>query len=380
MLIGICGKTNTGKSTFLKAATLAEVEIANRPFVTLKPNHAIGYVKIPCVCKEFNVKCNPKHGFCLDNNRFVPVELLDVPGLIKNAHKGEGLGLQFLDDIRQADAIIHVIDISGSTNEKGESINIGTYDPLQDIEILENEIDMWFYDILKKDWENMLKKARAEHTEIKKEIAKRFSGLKITEKIVEEVLKENSLDDLQKFCTELRKKSKPIIIAANKIDLNADNLKEIKNRIMIPCSAESELALKEAAKNNLIEYIPGENSFKIINELNEQQKKALEFIKKNILEKYNSTGVQDILNQTVFKLLNYIAVYPVENSHLTDSDKNVLPDVFLLPSGSTALDLAYKIHSDIGDKFVKAKNMKTKQIVGKDYQLQNGDVLEIITK
>ena len=127
MIIGVVGKANVGKSTFFKAATLAEVEIGNYPFVTIKANSGVGYVKVKCVDQEFGVQCDPRKGYCKNGIRFVPVELIDVAGLVPGAHEGKGMGNQFLDDIRQADVLIHVIDGSGGTNEKGERYQCGTY-------------------------------------------------------------------------------------------------------------------------------------------------------------------------------------------------------------------------------------------------------------
>ncbi len=395
MLIGIIGKTNTGKSTFFKAATLAEVAIDNFPFVTIKPNHGVGFVKVDCADKEFNVQCKPKEGFCLNNKRFVSVELLDVAGLVPGAHEGKGMGVQFLDDLRQADALIHIIDVSGSTNEKGEPVEAGSYDPVNDIKFLEIELDMWYLQIFKKVWEKFARTVDQEKAEVEKAIEKQFSGLKVTEEMIKETLKELNLNekqlmkweesDLLNFAKALRKKTKPMIIAANKIDVpnaqeNFERLKkEFPDYIIIGCSAESELALREATKHDLIKYIPGENSFEIIGDMNEKQKNALEFIKNNVLEKFNTTGVQDILNKAVFELLDCIAVYPVANSKLQDKDGNILPDCFLVPKDTTALEFAFKVHTDIGNNFVKAINLKTKLPVGKDQALKNNDVIEIMT-
>jgi ribosome-binding ATPase YchF (GTP1/OBG family) len=397
MLVGVVGKANVGKSTFFKAATLAEVEIANYPFATIKPNHGTGYVKVDCADREFNVQCNPRFGFCINHKRFVPIDLIDVAGLVPGAHEGKGMGNQFLDDLRQADVLIHIVDIAGTTNEKGEPIEPGTYDPMQDIKFLEEELDYWYLGIVKKGWDKFARDIQQTHKEVHKALGKQLSGLGVTEVMIETLTEKTGLnskkiadwseDDLFILTQELRKITKPMIIACNKIDVPGaiDNFTRIKvelpDRILVPCSAESELALREAAKHDLIEYIPGENTFTAKEEakFSEKQKKALDFIKDNILQKFKSTGVQDILDKAVFSLLNYIAIFPGGVNKLADQNGNILPDCFLLPPKSTALDFAYRLHSDFGDNFIRAINVKTKMTVGREYELKNCDVIEIIT-
>ena len=397
MLVGIVGKANVGKSTFFKAATLAEVEIANYPFATIKPNHGTGYVKVGCADKHFNVQCNPRFGYCIDGIRFVPVDLLDVAGLVPGAHEGKGMGNQFLDDLRQADVLIHVVDISGSTNEGGEPVNPGEYDPAKDINFLEKELDFWYLGILKKGWQKFAREIQQTRQEVHKALAKQLSGVGVEEDMIEGQIKELELDpskpidwsedDLFKLAKNLRKITKPMIIACNKIDVPGavDNFTRIENEFpdhrLIACSAESELALKEAARDELISYIPGSDSFSISDDgkLNDKQKNALEFVKNNILGKYGSTGVQGILDKSVFDLLKYINIFPGGVNKLEDSDGNVLPDCFLMPFGTTALDFAYKLHSDFGDNFIRAIDVKTKMTIGKEHVLKNGDVVEIIS-
>ena len=393
MLLGLVGKPSSGKSTFFKAATMAEVAIASYPFTTIKSNHGIGYVKIDCVDQEFGVKCNPNHGFCIQDKRFVPVEIMDVAGLVPGASKGKGLGNQFLDDLRQADVFIHIVDVSGTTDSEGKQTK--DHDPSKDVEFLEDELNKWFFNILMKAWKIFAKKADLEDN-FSKAVVKQFSGLKVTEEHVKDILKESKFpekagmwnsEQLMKFASALRKKSKPVIIVANKIDLeqSKENYEKLKKKfpdmIIIPCSADSELALREASKAGLIEYVAGEKDFKITGELNEKQKLALEKIKKDVLEKVAGTGVQAVLNYTVFELLNYLAVFPVDSANkLTDSKGKVLPDCFLLPKGSTALDFAYYLHTDFGKNFIKAIDARTKKILGKEYELKNRDVLEIVTR
>ncbi len=394
MLVGVVGKPNVGKSTFFKAMTLAEVEIANYPFATIKPNQGVGYVKIDCVDKEFGKQCDPRTGYCTKGKRFVPVELIDVAGLVPGAHEGLGMGNQFLDDLNQADALIHVIDVAGSTNEKGEPVDPGSYDPAEDIKFLEVEFDMWYFRILKKGWEKFARQVKQESKKIETAIAKQLSGLRVDEEIAKSSIKELNLgsniaewseDDLMRLASLLRKKTKPMVIAANKVDLSSGeaNLKrlkeEFKDYTIVGCSAESELALKEAAKKELIEYIPGENDFEIKGDLNDQQKKALEYIKENILKKYGTSGVQDVMDDLIFKILDMICIFPGGVNNLVDKDGNCLPDCFLLKDKSTALDFAYKIHSDLGDRFIRAIDVKTKRTVGKDHVLKNRDVVEIVS-
>ena len=399
MLIGVVGKPSTGKSTFFKAATLAEAEIANYPFTTIEANHGVGYVKIECVDKEFKKQCNPRFGYCLRGWRFVPVDLIDVAGLVPGAHKGHGRGNAFLDDLRQADVLIHIIDVSGSTNEKGEPVDAGSYDPANDIKFLEEELDMWYLGILKKGWEKFARTVMQEKKEIHIALGKQLSGLKVTEEMVEDLIKELGLnkekpsawdeEELQKLAKELRKITKPMVIACNKIDVPAalENFARLENQfpdhLLIGCSAESELALREAAKAELIDYIPGEKDFQATKKgestLNEKQKQALNFIKENILKKVGSTGVQQVLDQAVFNLLKYMAIFPGGVNKLEDSDGNTLPDCFLMPPKTTALDFAFKLHTDFGKKFIRAIDVKTKMTVGKDHLLKHRDVVEIIS-
>jgi ribosome-binding ATPase YchF (GTP1/OBG family) len=376
--IALTGKPNSGKSSFFKAATMIDVKISPIPFTTLKPCTAISYVTSPCVCKEFNVKCQPKNGACINGIRFIPVKLWDLPGIIQDAHKGRGLGLQFLDSIRQASVLIQIVDCSGLTDSEGKPTT--GYDPNNEIKFLEEEIDLWFTEIIKRALQKIDKaKSREELVNI---LTQQLSGLEIKKEHVEETLQKVPVTRVEEFAKIIRKIAKPILIAANKIDLkpaqeNFERLKKIYKNI-VPTSAEAEIALKKAAEKNLIDYLPG-NGFTIKGEIEEKQFKALEFIKREIIEKYGSTGVQVALNKAVFELLNYIVVYPVEDENrLTDKDGNVLPDAFLMPPNSTALDLAFKIHTELGEKFICAIDARTKKKLGKNYVLKNNDVIKIV--
>ncbi len=395
MLIGIVGKPSTGKSTFFMAATSVPVERSSRPFTTIKPNRAVAYVEVECVDKEFGKKCNPRSGFCTDSRRFVPVELLDVAGLVPGAHEGKGLGNKFLDDLRQADVLVHIVDASGSTNEMGERVPVGSYDPCNDVRFLEQELDYWIKGILDKNWEKLQREARLNKKKNEDFLTEQFSGLGMTKDILSKVLKELKLeekslldwseDERLQFCKKIRQIGKPIIIAANKCDLSAgwDNYQRLKKEfpdyLVIACSAEAEITLKGAAKAGFIDYVPGDRQFRVKAGLNEQQQKAMD-IMKAVCDRYEGTGIQRCLNAAVFDFLHFIAIFPGGVGKLEDSEGRVLPDCFLMPPKTTALDFAFRLHSDIGRGFIKAIDVKTRQAVGKEHALKHRDVIEIVFK
>ncbi len=392
MQIGIIGKPNVGKSTFFGAATMAPVEIANYPFTTIAANKGVGYVRSKCPCKELGVKCTPHNSGCVDGIRMIPVELLDVAGLVPDAWQGKGLGNQFLDDLRQADALINVIDVSGSTNIEGIPGKPGENDPREDIEFLRREIDLWIREILKDGFGKMARTAKMTGAKPELLIYERLAGLKITEAQIKKALLEinppadpTKWDDemMLKIAMKVREYGKPMIVAMNKADIAPEgNVKLVQsiNDMNVVTMAETELALKKAAEKGVVGYVPGDKSFTIKEgvKLNEPQKKALDYMKEN-MGKYGGTGVQACLEKATFEMLDLITVYPVEDENkYTDHFGRILPDAYLLPRGSTARDLAYKVHTELGEKFIRAVNAKTKRTVGADYVLLDGDVIRIV--
>jgi len=394
MEIGLVGAPNSGKSTFFNAATLQNAETGNRPFVTIKPSQGTGFVRVECPHTELGQDCQPQQGYCREGARFVPVTFWDVAGLVPDAWQGKGLGNQFLNDIMQAKALIHVLDVSGSTNTEGESVGEGNFDPRETVRFLEKEIVYWIKSILDRGWKETQKRVSAGSPF--EALAVPLSGLGVSEEDVKAVLIRNEFEEkpqywtdetLMRFAEEIRKTSKPMVIAANKADMNIGekNLKilraEFPDETISPVSAEAELALRKADEHGIIKYIPGSGDFKELKALEGKQGDALNYIRENVLKKYGSTGVQEIINKTAFDLLDLMVVFPVQDGHKWMSAKgNVLPDAHLLRKGATALDLAFKIHTDIGNRFLAAVNARTQQKIGKDHELRHMDVVKIMTR
>ncbi|HOE52174.1 MAG TPA: redox-regulated ATPase YchF [Methanomassiliicoccales archaeon] len=395
MLIGIVGKPNVGKSTFFAAATMATAEIANYPFTTIKPNKGVGFVRSRCPHLDFNVKCQPRNSACENGVRLVPIELLDVAGLVPDAHLGKGLGNQFLDDLRQADAFIHIIDASGSTDAEGNAVRPGSHDPMEDVIFLEREINQWIKGIMIKGFDKLARGAHLEGQKVEQVVHDRLTGLGVTEAQVSAALRLSDMpqriidwqdEDLYRLAANIRRLSKPMVLALNKADA-ADpetirRLSELEGYVAVPTCAETELALRRAAKAGLVSYTPGDPSFKVNDpsKLSAGQRKALDYMAR-AMERYGGTGVQRCLEKVAYELLEMLVVYPVEDEgHLTDHDGHVLPDAFLLRRGSTARDLAYKVHTDLGDNFIRAIDARTHRVVGHDHPLKDGDVMTIVAK
>lgn len=398
-LIGIVGKPSAGKSTFLNAACLTNAKVSELPFTTIEPNKGVAYVKTNCVCKELNLNDNPKNSYCIDGNRFIPVNVLDVAGLVPDAHKGKGLGNKFLNDLIKADVLIHIVDISGSLDKTGKRIKMGENDPYEDILFLENEINLWFKQILEReDWAKFVKSYARERKKFIEELYKRLSGIKINRNQIIIALKNSNLDekdpsvwsddDLLDFSVKLREISKPILILANKIDkeIGMDNYIKLKNKAgsdVLPCSALAEYFLRDYHQKKKIEYLPGTDEFNIVNEQNLSQKELemLKNIREKILKTLKETGIQNAINFAVFNILNQICVYPISDiNKFTDNNDNVLPDAFLVKQGTLLRNfIRDKIHTDLADHFIFGIDARTKKRLGENYELKHNDIIKIVT-
>ena len=372
MQLGLIGKPNVGKSTFFKAATLRDVEIADYPFTTISPNVGVAHASTECP----KPGCMPRKGSCIGGTRFIPVKLYDVAGLVPGAHQGKGLGNQFLDDARRAQVLIMVVDTSGKTDKEG---NEGQGSPVEDVKFIEDEFDHWTAGIVKKLLRN--KGGTTEDA-----LLDGLSGLEMRREDILAAISSvyPTSESAFEFARVLRQKAKPLVIAANRMDMEGTDtwLKEMKKLDVpvIPTSSVTEILLRKAAEGGFIEYLPGASGFKAIKDGSPEQQNALEFAGR-YLEKYGSTGVQEVINNATFKLGRMLPVFPVEDeTRWADSAGNILPDCFLVREGTTAKELAYKIHTDIGDRFVKAVDCRTRRAHGADHPVRFGDVLKISTR
>ena len=396
MLVGIVGKPSCGKSTFLNALTMVDAKVGDYPFTTVEPNRGTAYVQSRCVCKDLGVQDNPKNSICKDGIRYLPIQILDVAGLVPGASEGRGLGNKFLNDLSQADVLIHVVDTSGSLDAEGNQIDKGSWDPIKDVNFLEEEIDAWIKSIIMRDYEVMKKKAAAEKLRFSVLLHEKLTGLSIKKHKIELAIREVGIVDDnvntwdEKFdllVSTIRKKSKPLVIVANKIDQptaeeNFKRLQEVSDEGVFPASALAEVFLRTENENGTIQYIQGSANFTILDEekLGESKKKLLAKIKTDLLDKHGSTGVHEVLTNVVFNLFNMIVVYPVEDiSKFSDKSGNVLPDAYLVPKGTTAIELAGKIHTDFAKNFIHGSLAPSGRRIGADYELQNNDIVKIIS-
>lgn len=395
--IGLIGKTNTGKTTFFNAATLASGEISNYPFTTKHPSTGNAQAITICVHKEFDVQDNPKNSRCMDGWRYIPIELIDLPGLIKGAWQGKGLGNQFLTVAAQSDALIHVVDVSGGIDVTGKVTEQGTGDPVADVGDIEEELAMWYLKLLEGNRDKISRSINA-GVDIIMAITDVLRGVGVRDEHVKVALKKNSMMEgkfdefdsqkIKDFLRSLRYISKPTLILANKIDLPsaADNFKRLRDKykdvLVIPSSADAELTLRRAESRGLIRYNPGDERFEIVHQeqLNDKQKWALNFIRQDILGEYLRTGVQFAINVAVFKLLSMNTVYPVADiKKLSDKHGNILPDVYLMESGSSIEDLAKTIHTELARGILYAIDARDGLHLPRNYILKDRDILSIVS-
>ena len=394
--IGLIGKTNAGKTTFFNAATLLSAPVSTYPFTTKKPNVGQAHVRTICVCRELGVNDTPRNSTCIDGARFIPIQLIDLPGLIKGSWEGKGLGTQFLSVASQADALIHITDASGSIDAEGKITKPGMGNPVVDVYDIEEELVRWFAKTVEKTLKKIRKHAK-KGVSLDRLFSQDLAGLKITVEHVRRALEENALtdkdlakwerEDIWNFAKSVRQFSKPTLIIANKMDLspaekNYDKLvKEFGQAFVLPASSDAELALRRAEQQGYVEYVPGEEVFRVKEgaKLTPEQREALTYVEQRVFSKWIRTGVQFALNTCVFKLMSMNAVYPVEDAEkYSDKKGNILPDVFLVPYNASISDLAAQVHTDLAKTLIYAVDARTKIRLPTNYKLKDRDVVTIV--
>jgi ribosome-binding ATPase YchF (GTP1/OBG family) len=387
--LALAGKPNAGKSTFYSAATRADAEVGNYPFTTIDPNRGVSYARTRCPCLDRDQRCDSDN--CREGKRYVPVELYDVAGLVPGAHEGRGLGNQFLDELTDADAILHVVDAAGATNAQGEPVEIGEHDPVEDIDFIEEEMDRWLASIIGRNWETVERQSRSPDFDIDEALGELLTGVGATRADVAAVLRDLDYpadprewdDDRRRaLASAIRARTKPLVVVANKADIApAETIERLQAAadVVIPATAEGELALRRGAESGLVEYDPGDDSFALDEGASAAQREGLEDVRA-VLDRWGDTGVQRALDTVVYDVLDQITVYPVENeTKWTDSQGRLLPDAHLLARGSTPLDLAYAVHSDIGEGYLHAVDAREGRRIGEDHELAEGDVVKIVS-
>jgi ribosome-binding ATPase YchF (GTP1/OBG family) len=389
--IGLVGKPSVGKSTLFNAATMNDVPEGAYPFTTIDPSVGEAYVRVDCAAPEFDHSCTPNHGYCDSGVRFVPTKLVDVAGLVPGAHEGRGLGNQFLSDLNETDVLVHVVDFAGETDMEGE-VTEG-HDPREDIDFLEEELDMWYLDILEKGIERYRSGYHGEERDIEVDLAEQMSAFGISDEEIKQVLLSQNLEldpdewdegDREALAREIRMRTKPMVVAANKMDkpeaqanfeaIASDS--DYDHLTFVPVSAHAEKALKTASENGVVDYRPGDTEFELVGDVSEEQEAGLDAIGE-FVDEYGGTGVQRVLERALFDVLDAIAVFP--GAEQPQDDGTFLQDCFVLPDGSTAEDFAYFLHTDIGEGFLHATDIRSGRQVAADTELDHRDVVEITT-
>ncbi|KIW62597.1 hypothetical protein PV04_10758 [Phialophora macrospora] len=384
-LIGLVGKPSSGKSTTLNSLTDASSKVGNFPFTTIDPQRAVGYLQVDCACKRKGLtdKCRPNYGSCVDGKRSVPIELLDVAGLVPGAHEGKGLGNKFLDDLRHADALIHVVDVSGTTDAEGKATR--GYDPSVDVEWLRGEIVRWIQGNLMDKWGSIKRRHVAIKASPVETLQGQFSGYGSTSSIVartldklqlKQPLEEWSDETILKVVNAFTDEKFPTVLALNKIDHpDADrNIAKIAKQqpadSIVLCSAISEVFLRRLAKQGYIKYKEGAEYLDTrqdlieqgdpdgggLKEMDDKLAQRIENLKDMVLYRFGSTGVVQVLSRAA-ALLGLVPVFPVKNIHTYGSGSAgttaVFRDCVLIKKGSTVADAARKIMGDAPIAFIE---------------------------
>ncbi|MCI4348455.1 MAG: YchF-related putative GTPase, partial [Thermoplasmata archaeon] len=374
-----------------------DATMAPYPFTTVKPNRGVAAVRVPCPHTERGTPCTPGNAACRNGTRWVPVALVDVAGLVPGAHDGRGLGNQFLNDLSVADGFIQVVDATGATDAEGGPVPPGSQDPTAEVGWLGDELTYWVAGLFEREFDRQVRKVELEGVKVEEFLERRLTGLKISPSAIQTGLREAPIDrvhpskwttdDLRRLARALLDAAKPRSVALNKCDrISTERAVELAAGIApipaVATSAEAELTLRRATKGGLVSYAPGDAEFQVPDpsRLSAAQARALEELRA-LLRRWGSTGVQRLLESMIFERLHQVVVFPVEDeTHWTDSNGRVLPDAFLVPAGTAVRTVAYRVHTDLGEHFIRAIDGRTHRALAADHPVEPGSVLRIVAR
>ncbi|KAJ2770056.1 hypothetical protein IWQ56_002312 [Coemansia nantahalensis] len=393
-VIACVGKPSAGKSSFLNAVTDATAKVGNFPFTTIEPNQGIAYYPVACPCQTHGLTCKPRHGWCEGGRRHVPVRLLDVAGLVPGASEGRGLGNQFLDDLRTAHVLIHVVDASGTTDDNGRETK--GYDPVDDIQWLRGEIEAWIFGNLDRRWGGVVRRHVATKSTAVDSLHAQLGGYGTAREVVQrtvdavargaliesgESLEKWAPADLREFVREFVDQRFPTIVALNKIDMpDADkNIAAILRRYkrqpgrplrdgisednIVLTSALSECLLRKLARQKFIAYATGDDDFRTseddaeLRALDDKTQRRLNNLRDLVLFRYGSTGVQDVITRAV-ESVGLVPAFPVKSF----SGDAVLRDCVLVRPGTTVRELARRLHHQLDENYAGAETVGAIQL------------------
>ncbi|XP_069124327.1 uncharacterized protein [Argopecten irradians] len=376
-VIGLVGKPSAGKSTFFNAATTVDLaKTGAHPFTTIEPNIGKAFYSIVCPCERLDKRCDAAHGHNFSGKRYVPVLLKDVAGLVPGAWEGKGRGNRFLNDLLDADVLIHVIDASGTTNEKGEETQ--GYDPANDIRWLHQEIHQWIFQNVWSRWDSISKRPS--------KLIDMFTGYHANRATIHSALHNAGIGErelgaiagwkesvLHQIVDQFLRLRFPMLLVLNKADKpEATTIIErlqtdLEDWKTIAVSARTECLLQKLSKEGSVQYDYGSDTFQVISDTPDTQRTITELqrVSKDIFKRYGSTNVHEALCEAV-KLRPPTYAFPV---HCLDTLRSVgrppreavLRDCVSLRPGTRVEELHtvlchYPVNLLSGD-FVRAETM-----------------------